>query len=51
MYYLARMNIGFLNLLKPPEEGDIGRKDKNRGDEPTQVIIHIYMEMSPGNSL
>jgi hypothetical protein len=24
---------------------------KNRGDEPIQVIIHIYMEMSQGNSL
>jgi hypothetical protein len=23
-----------------------GRKEKNRGDEPIQVITHIYMEMS-----
>jgi hypothetical protein len=40
------MNIEILNLLKPSEEGDGGRKKKNRGDEPIQVIIHIYMEMS-----
>jgi hypothetical protein len=24
---------------------------KNRGDEPIGVIIHIYMEISQGNSL
>jgi hypothetical protein len=24
----------------------IVRKEKNRGDKPIQVIIHIYMEMS-----
>jgi hypothetical protein len=24
------------------------RKEKNRGDEPIWVIIHIYMEMSHG---
>jgi hypothetical protein len=40
------MNIEFLNLLKPPQEGYQGRKEKNRGDEPIQVIIYIYMEMS-----
>jgi hypothetical protein len=39
------MNIEFLNLLKPPQEGYQGRKEKNRGDEPIQVII--YMETSP----
>jgi hypothetical protein len=27
------------------------RKEKNRGDEPIWVIIHIYVEMSQGNSL
>jgi hypothetical protein len=27
------------------------RKKKNRGDESIQVIMHIYMEMSQGNSL
>jgi hypothetical protein len=37
------MNIEFLNLLKSPWEGDYGRKEKNRRDEPIQVIIHIYM--------
>jgi hypothetical protein len=25
-------------------------KEKNRGDEPIRIIIHIYMEMSQGNS-
>jgi hypothetical protein len=28
------MNVGFLNLLKSPQEGDYGRKEKNRGNEP-----------------
>jgi hypothetical protein len=40
------MNIEVLNLLKSPEEGDYGRKQKNRQNEPIWVIIHIYMEMS-----
>jgi hypothetical protein len=44
------MNIEFLNLLKPPQEGDYGRKKKNR-DELIRLMIHIYMEMSQGNSL
>jgi hypothetical protein len=26
-------------------------KKKNRGNEPNQVIIHIYMKVSQGNSL
>jgi hypothetical protein len=39
------MNIQFLNLLKSPLEGDSGRKDKNRGDEPIIVLIHKYKEM------
>jgi hypothetical protein len=34
-----------------PVEFTIGRKEKNRGDEPIQVVIHLYMEMSQGNSL
>jgi hypothetical protein len=45
------MNIEFLNLLKSPQEGDQSRRKKNREDEPIQVIIHMYMEMSHGNSL
>jgi hypothetical protein len=45
------MNIEFLNLLKSPYEGNQGRKEKNRGDEPIGVIIHIHMEMSQENSL
>jgi hypothetical protein len=43
------------HLLKRPIEitirRDYGRKKKVRGDEPVWVIIHIYMEMSQGNSL
>jgi hypothetical protein len=34
-------------MLKSPQGGDQGRKEKNRGDEPIWVIIHIYMETSP----
>jgi hypothetical protein len=45
------MNIGSLNLLKSPEEGDQGRKEKNGENEPIWVITHIYMDMSQGNSL
>jgi hypothetical protein len=37
-----RMSTEFLNVLT---------KEKNRGDEPIQVTIHIYMEMPQGNSL
>jgi hypothetical protein len=44
------MSIEFSNLLKSQQDGDLGRKEKNR-DEPVRVIIHIYMEMSQGNSL
>jgi hypothetical protein len=40
------MNLEVLNLLKSPEGGDKGKKEKNRGDEPIQVTIHTYMEMS-----
>jgi hypothetical protein len=32
-------------------EEDKGRKEKNRGDEPILVIIHVYMEISQGNTL
>jgi hypothetical protein len=28
--------------LKSPQEGDYGRKGKNWGKEPIQVIIYIY---------
>jgi hypothetical protein len=44
------MNIEISNLLKS-QEGDYGKKNKNRGDEPIRVIIHIHMEMSQGNYL
>jgi hypothetical protein len=40
----------FLNLLKS-QDGDWGRKEKNGGDEPIQVIMHMYMEMSQWDSL
>jgi hypothetical protein len=40
------VNVEFLNLLKSPQEGDESREEKNRGDEPIQIIIHTYMEMS-----
>jgi hypothetical protein len=40
-------------IFKPVEttiRGDYGKKNKNRGNEPVQVIVHIYIEMSQGNS-
>jgi hypothetical protein len=46
-----RMSIEVLNLLKSSLEGDEGRKEKNRGDEPIWVIMHIYMEMSQWNTI
>jgi hypothetical protein len=46
------MNIEILNQLKPPKvKRDQGKMKKNRGDEALGVIIHIYMEISQGNSL
>jgi hypothetical protein len=38
------MNIEFLNLLKPPLEGDHGKYRKNRGNETIWVIIHICIK-------
>jgi hypothetical protein len=32
--------------LKSPKEGHYSKKAKIKGDEPIQVIIHIYMEIS-----
>jgi hypothetical protein len=50
------MNIEFLILVKnshkkgtrekKKKEGNQGRKEKNRGDKPTRVIVHIYIEIS-----
>jgi hypothetical protein len=39
------MNIEFLKVLKSPKEGVYGRKEKNRGDQSIQVMVHIYMEV------
>jgi hypothetical protein len=44
----TRMNIKFLNLLELQIEWG---KEKNRGDETFQIIIHIFMEMLHGNTL
>jgi hypothetical protein len=41
-------------IFKPVEttiKKGLRQKEKNRGDEPIQVIIHIHMEISQGNSL
>jgi hypothetical protein len=41
-------------IFKPVEitiRWGISKKEKNRGDKPIWVIIHIHMEMSQGNSL
>jgi hypothetical protein len=45
-------NNGYRNLkLAETTIRKVGRMKKNRGDEPVGVIIHIYMEISHGNSL
>jgi hypothetical protein len=41
-------------IFKPIEitvRRDLGRKNFKRGDESIQVIVHICMEISQGNSL
>jgi hypothetical protein len=43
------MNIEFLNWLKTTIRKE--PRQKNRGSEPNQALIHIYMEVSQGNSL
>jgi hypothetical protein len=40
--FYRKISVEFLNLLKSPQEGDYGRKEKNRGDKPIWVIIHIH---------
>jgi hypothetical protein len=44
-------NIEILNWLKPPYERDKGRTKKIRENKAIAVLIHIYMEISRGNSL
>jgi hypothetical protein len=42
MYFLYKNE----DRIFKPVEITIRRKQKNGGDEPIQVIIHTYMEMS-----
>jgi hypothetical protein len=46
MYFLYKNGY---RIFEPVERGE--RKEKNRGDKPIRVVIHIYMEVSQGNSL
>jgi hypothetical protein len=49
-YSLSKNEHRILKLIEITIRSGI-RKEKNRGDEPFWVILHIYMEMSQGNSL
>jgi hypothetical protein len=45
------MNTEFCKPVETTIRGDLGKKKKNKGDEPVLGIIHISMETSQGNSL
>jgi hypothetical protein len=51
MYSLYKNEYSILKSVEKIYERDSSRKKKNRGDEPSQAIIHIYMEEPEGNSL
>jgi hypothetical protein len=46
MYFLYKNDCRSLNLVEVTQQMDKGRKEKNREDEPIQIIIHTYMKMS-----
>jgi hypothetical protein len=51
MYFLYKNESRIFKLVEITIGRRLRKKEKNRGDEPIQVIIHMYMEMSQGNSL
>jgi hypothetical protein len=51
MYFLYKNKYRIFKPVETTIRKGQGRKEKNRGDEPILVIIHIYMKKSQGNSL
>jgi hypothetical protein len=51
MYSLYKNEYRIFKPVEITMRRGLRRKEKNRGDEPMWVIIHIYMEVSQGNSL
>jgi hypothetical protein len=49
--FYININMEHWNLLKSPQEGEWGKRENNGGDKPIWDVIHVYMEMSPQNSL
>jgi hypothetical protein len=46
MYFLYKNEYRIFKPVEITIRRNKGRKEKNRGNELNQVIIHIYMEMS-----
>jgi hypothetical protein len=44
--YLYKNEYKIFNPVEITLRRGLGRKKKNRGNEPLQVIIHTYIEMS-----
>jgi hypothetical protein len=51
MYFLYKNEYRIFKPVEITIRRGLGRKEKNREDEPIQAIIHIYMEMSQQNTL
>jgi hypothetical protein len=51
IYFLYKNDYRIIKLVEITVRRGLRYKEKKRGREPTLVIIHIYMEMSQGNSL
>jgi hypothetical protein len=51
MYFLYKNEYRIFKPVQITRRRRLREKEKNRGDEPMQVIIHIYMEITQGNSL
>jgi hypothetical protein len=51
MYFLYKNEYWIFKPVEITIEEDQGIKEKNRGDEPIQVIIYTCMEMTQRNSL
>jgi hypothetical protein len=51
MCFLCKNEYRIFKFVEIIIRRELGKKEKNRGDESRRVIIHIHMEMSQGNSL
>jgi hypothetical protein len=51
MYFLYKNEYRIFKPVEITIRRELRRKEKDGGDETFQVIIHMYLEMSQGNSL